>query len=116
MDVVIYYSRLIGNIIASDLREITSPLYKFGSYPTLDTSRAIGENLIMTAITSSPPLAADSLGCHICWEKLWRYRNRDLLWLVAWDYNMLLILPPYHGTLWVYYHELQDFMVRSVTF
>jgi hypothetical protein len=28
-------------------------------------SRAIAENVIMTAITSSPPLGADPLGCHI---------------------------------------------------
>jgi len=44
---------LIGEIIASDLREIVSRLYKVGSYPALDTSRAIGENLIITAITAS---------------------------------------------------------------
>jgi hypothetical protein len=49
-------------------------------------------------------------------EKLWRYRNRDLLWPLARDYDMLLILPPCHGTLQVYYCELRDFMVRSVTF
>jgi len=30
-----------------------------------NTSHAIGENLIMTAITLSPPLGADPLGCHI---------------------------------------------------
>jgi len=38
-------------IIASNLREITSCRYKVVSYPALDTSHAIGENLIMTAIT-----------------------------------------------------------------
>jgi len=42
---------LISKIIASDLREIASRLYKVGGYPTLDRSPAIGENLIMTAIT-----------------------------------------------------------------
>jgi hypothetical protein len=55
----------MGLIIASDLREIASHLHKVSRYPALDTSRAIGENLIMTAITSSPPVAADPLGCHI---------------------------------------------------
>jgi hypothetical protein len=49
-------------------------------------------------------------------EKLWRYRNRDLLWPLVRDYDMLLILPPCHTTLRVYYRELRDFMVRSVTF
>jgi len=42
---------MIGKIITSDLREIVSRMYMVGSYPALDTSRAIGENLIMTAIT-----------------------------------------------------------------
>ena len=50
------------------------------------------------------------------WEKLWRYHNQDLLWPFAQDYNMLLLLLPCHGTLRVYYRELRDFMVRSVTF
>jgi len=56
---------LIDKIIASDLREIASHLYKVGGYPALDTSCAISKNLIMTAITSSPPWKADPLGCHI---------------------------------------------------
>ena len=50
------------------------------------------------------------------WENLWRYRNRDLLWPLVLEYDMLLTLLPCHGTLRVYYHELRDFMVRSVTF
>jgi hypothetical protein len=49
-------------------------------------------------------------------EKLWRYRNRDLFWPLDRDYDMLLILLLCHGTLQVYYRELRDFMVRSVTF
>jgi len=47
-----------------------SLLYNLCGYPALDTSCAIGENLIITAITSSPPLGADPLGCHIrIWQK-----------------------------------------------
>jgi len=49
-------------------------------------------------------------------EKLWRYRNDDLLWPLARYYDRLLILPPCDGTLRVYYHELRDLMVHSVTF
>jgi len=41
----------MGKIIASDLREIVSDLDKVGGYPALNISRAIGENLITTAIT-----------------------------------------------------------------
>jgi hypothetical protein len=63
---------VISKIISGDLREIASFLYKVDSYPALDTSRAIGENLIMTAITSSPPLDADPLGCHI---RIYNKRN-----------------------------------------
>jgi hypothetical protein len=55
----------MGKIIASYLREIASLLYVVCSYPALDTSHAIGENLIMTAINSSPPLGADPLGYRI---------------------------------------------------
>jgi hypothetical protein len=50
------------------------------------------------------------------WEMRWRYCNRDLLWPFVREYDMLLILLPCHGTLRVDYHELRDFMVRSVTF
>jgi len=48
-------------------------------------------------------------------EKLWRYRNQDMLWLLAQNYDMLLILPPCHGRVRVYYHELWDFIVCSLT-
>jgi len=51
-----------------------------------------------------------------CREKLSHYHNRDLIWPLAQDYNMLLILPPCHGTLRVDYRELREFMVSSVTF
>jgi len=49
-------------------------------------------------------------------EKLQRYRYRDLLWLLARYYDTLLIIPPCHGTLWIYYCELQDFIVHSLIF
>jgi len=49
-------------------------------------------------------------------DKLCRYRNQEFLWPVARDHDMLLILLPWHGTLWVYFCELRDFMVSSVTF
>jgi len=41
----------MGKNIASDVREIASCLYDLGGCPALDTSYAISENLIMTAIT-----------------------------------------------------------------
>jgi len=52
----------------------------------------------------------------ICREKLWRYRDPDLLWPLADDYPMVLMLLQCHSTLRVYYRELRDFMVRLVTF
>jgi hypothetical protein len=52
----------------------------------------------------------------LCPEKLQRYCNLDLVWLLARYYDTLLILPPCHGTLRVYYSELWDFMVCSHIF
>jgi len=46
-------------------------------YLALDTSRAIGKYLIMTAITSSPPLGADPLDCHICIYKKRNHTKRN---------------------------------------
>jgi len=49
-------------------------------------------------------------------ETLSRYCNRDLLWPLAWYYNTLLLVPLCHGTLRVYYCEVWELLVRSVTF
>jgi len=51
-----------------------------------------------------------------CWKKLCSYHNRDSLWLLVWDYNMLIIFPRDHDILRVYYCNLLNFMVCLVIF
>jgi hypothetical protein len=58
----------------------------------------------------------DSKSDKPCPVKDWHYSNWDLLWLLLWDYNMILIVTLCHGTLQVYYCESRDFTVHSVTF
>jgi len=66
---------MIGKIIASDLREIASHLYEVGSDPGLDTSRAIWENLIMTAITCMHWLCFFLYGSSLVYTRMWQPRG-----------------------------------------
>jgi hypothetical protein len=49
-------------------------------------------------------------------EKVWHYCKCHLFWPLAQDRDMLLMVPLCDGTLRVYYRQLWDVMVYSVTF